>query len=169
MLGVYESFPENIQGIAFFASAVSRKRLQQVLIEVFGKLNNETLHLEDFANPSIPKCKVMLELGIAEAQNFNYLDDEEINRVAEEIDRKPLHILDFLCVLRYYRTQNDKERPLRFDYYMLRFVFDKRSIEMRVFHERGSMHISPEEMVEFVGNRINTAFSKRVLRIVEAS
>jgi len=168
MLGVYENFPENIQKIAFFTSSVSCKKLQQALTEILHRLNTETLRLEDLGNPSIPQCQVIFEFGIAETQTFNYLDDKELKEVLTSIGEKPFSIMDFLCVVRYYRMQKEKQTPLRFDYYMFRLKFDKGAIEMRIFHERGSMHLSPEEIVNLVKDKVNAAFSRKVLKTATA-
>jgi hypothetical protein len=114
------------------------------------------------------QCAVIFEFGIAEGSDFNYLDDEEVSRVMNNINRKPFPILDFLLVTRYYKTQEQKRRPLRFDYYMLRFIFD-RHVEIRVFHEKGPMRMLPEEISDFVVERINETVSKRILKPLEAS
>jgi len=169
MLGFYENFPKNIHKIARFTTSISNKRLQQALTKTVHKLNNETFRLEDVANPSVPQCTVIFEIGIAEANNFNYLDNEEKNRVLKVIRKKPFKILDFFCAIRYYKTQNKKKTPLKFDYYMLRFTFNKKSVEIQVFHERGPRHISPEDVTNFVANKINETFSKKILRTFKAS
>jgi len=164
MLGYYDNFPENIHKIASFSTSTSKKRLQQALIQVLCKINSETFTLEDVAHPSIPQCKVIFEFGIAEANSFNYLDSEEKSRVTKNIRKKPFQIMDFLCAMRYYKIQNEKKTPLKFDYYMLRFTFNKKLAEIQVFHERGPRHITPEDAVNFVANKINEAFSKKVLK-----
>jgi hypothetical protein len=169
MLGFYANFPKTIHGIKHFAVSVSIKKLQQVLVETFQKLNNETLSLESIADPSIPQCKVNLEFGIAEAGDFNYLNGEEENRVQKEIRKKPFQVLDFLCAVRYYRMQEERKTPLRFDYYMLRFTFGEDSMDTQVFHERGPRYLSPEDVTNIVCNKVNETFSKRILKALDAS
>ncbi|MDI6904008.1 MAG: hypothetical protein QMD13_00730 [Candidatus Bathyarchaeia archaeon] len=169
MLGFYENFPKNIHKIARFTTSISNKRLQQALTKTVHKLNNETFCLEDVANPSVPQCTVIFEIGIAEANNFNYLDDEETNRMLKTIRKKPFQIMDFFCAIRYYKTQTEKKTPLKFDYYMLRFTFNRKSTEIQVFHERGPRHISPEDVANFIANKINETFSKKILRSFKAS
>jgi hypothetical protein len=165
MLGVYESFPENVHKIADFATLTPTKRLQQTLVQVLHKLN-ETTSLDSTTSPATSQCAVIFEFGIAEGNDFNYLDDEEVSRVMNNISRKPLPIVDFLLVIRYYKTQEQKRSPLRFDYYMLRFAFDKH-LEIRVFHEKGPMRMLPEEIIDLIVSRINETVSKRVLRPLE--
>jgi hypothetical protein len=169
MLGFYENFPKNVHKTAHFKASASKKRLQQTLTQTLHKLNNETFSLEDVVHPSVPQCIVDFEFGIAEASNFNYLDNEEINRVLKIIRKKPFQIMDFFCAIRYHKTQNKKKTPLKFDYYMLRFTFNKKSTEIQVFHERGPRHVSPEEITNFVVNKINEAFPRRILKAFAAS
>jgi hypothetical protein len=167
MLGLYENFPKTVHKTAFFAALISNKRLQQALIQTLQKINNKNFNLEEIANPSVPQCTVILEFGIAEANNFNYLDNEEANKVLKIIQKKPLQVMDFFCALRYYKTQNGKKTPLRFDYYMMRFTFNKDSIEIQIFHERGPRYISPEDIANFVVNEISETFSKKILKAVK--
>jgi hypothetical protein len=167
MLGLYENFPKTVHKTAFFAALISNKRLQQALIQMFQKIKNENFNLEEIANPSVPQCTVILEFGIAEANNFNYLDDEEANKVLKVIQKKPLQVMDFFCALRYYKMQNGKKTPLRFDYYIMRLIFNKDSMEIQVFHERGPRYVSPEDIANFVVNKIGETFSKKILKAVK--
>jgi hypothetical protein len=158
MLGFYEIFPKKVHTMAYFRTAASKKRLQRALTQTLHKLNNETFSLEDVTGPSVPQCTVILEFGIADEVNFNYLDEKETNKAFKVINKKPFKIMDFFCAIRYYKTQNKKKTPLKFDYYMLRFTFNKKSTEIQVFHERGPRHVSPEEIVNFVVNKITKSF-----------
>ena len=163
MLGFYTNFPQTLHKTASFSTSTSNKRLQQLLIETAFKLNNTTFQLEEIATPSLHQCSVIFELGIAEDNDFNYLDAQEKNTLLKTINKKPLQIIDFLCIIRYYKTEQEKKAALRFDYYMLRFAFNKNSMEMLVFHEKGPMHMSPEELIELITTRINTT-SKKILK-----
>ena len=167
MLGLYENFPKTVHKTAFFTALISNKRLQQALIQTFQKTNNENFNLEKIANPSVPQCTVILEFGIAEANNFNYLNTEETNKMLKVIQKKPLQVMDFFCALRYYKMQNGKKTPLRFDYYMMRFIFNNDSMEIQIFHERGPRYISPEDIANFVVNKIGETFSRKILKTVK--
>jgi hypothetical protein len=162
MLGLYENFPKTVHKTAFFATSISNKRLQQTIIQTFQKINNENFRLEEIASPSVHQCTVILEFGIAEANNFNYLDNEEANKMLKVIQKTPFRIMDFFCALRYYKVQNGKKTPLRFDYYMMRFTFNKSSMEMQIFHERGPRYVSPGDIANFVVNKMGEAFPKKV-------
>jgi hypothetical protein len=169
MLGHYSNFPRTLHRIESFSTSTSNKRLQQLLAETVFKLNNETFQLEEVSTPSIPNCSVIFEFGIAEDNDFSYLDTEEKNVLLKSINRRPLESIDFLCIIRYYKTEQSRRTRLKFDYYMLRFIFDKNLAEIRVFHEKGPMHVSPEDLISFVVKRINAASSKNVLKPVGSS
>jgi hypothetical protein len=160
MLGLYENFPKTVHKTALFATSISNKRLQQALIQTFQKINNENFNLEEIANPSVPQCTVILEFGIAEASNFNYLDSEEANKMLKVIQQKPLQAMDCFCALRYYKMQNGKKTPLRFDYYMIRFTFNKDSMKIQIFHERGPRYTSPDDLIGFVSAELSKRFPK---------
>jgi hypothetical protein len=49
---------------------------------------------------------------------------------------------------------------------MIRFTFNKNYVEVLVFHERGPRHISPEDIVDLIANKINEAFQRRILKIL---
>ena len=166
MLGLYENFPKTIHKTASFSISVSNKRLQQALIQTLQKINKENFNLEEIANPSVPQCTVILEFGIAEANNFNYLDDKETNKALEVIQKKPFQLMDFFCALRYYKMQNGKKTPLRFDYYMMRFKFNRDSMKIQIYHERGPRYISPEDVANFIVNKIDETSSKKILKAV---
>ena len=164
MLGVYERFPELIHKTTVLFSSVSNKKLQQTLVQMLHGLNSENLRLEEVAYPSIPQCTTIFEFGIAEASNFNYLDEEETNRLLKTIHKTPFQIMDFLCDIRYYKTRNEKKIPLRFDYYIIRFKFTESQTEMQIFHEKGSRYITPEDITKFIVNRINGKSAKKMLK-----
>jgi hypothetical protein len=164
MFGFYGTFPQNVHRIEHFVTPISSRRLQQTLIQLLHELNKKTLRLEDVGTPSITDCDTVFEFGIAEDNGFNYLDDEETTQALKIIQKSPLQILDFLCAVRYYRIVNETRKPLKFDYYMLRFTFNPKFLELQLFHERGPMRILPEELVDFVIKKINDAFNRRVLK-----
>ena len=169
MLGLYENFPKNPHRTVHFDTLISSKRLQDVLIQIFYHLISQSLDIEEVANPSIPRCTVFFEFGIGEVNNFNFIDHKEKDRVLKTIQKKSFQIMDFLCSIRYYKMRNGRKTPLRFDYYMLRFTFNKNTMEMQVFHERGPMHILPEEITAFIANKINEKFSKKILKASDLS
>lgn len=120
--------------------------------------------MEEILDPSESHSLVVFEFGVAEGNNFAFLDEEEANRMLRVIRRRPFQLIDLLCAIGYYKIRREKKTPLRFDYYMLRIGFDQKSVEIQVFHERGGMRLSPEDIAEFLADKINDGFSKKVLR-----
>ena len=169
MLGFYTNFPQNIHKAETFSTSVSTKKLEQVLVETLYRLNSETLILEEVASPSIPDCKVIFEVGVAEGNDFNYLDSEEKERLLSALNKKLFQVMDFLCVIRYHRMQEKRKTRTKFDYYMLRLMFGENLTEIQVSHERGIRHTSPDDLIKLLMNRINAAFSKRALKPSEAT
>jgi hypothetical protein len=164
MLGLYENFPQTVHKTALFATSISNRKLQQALIRTFQKINNKTFNLEEIASPSVPQCMVIFEIGIAESNSFNYLDNEEASKILKLIQKNWLQTMDFFCALRYYRIRDEKKTPLKFDYYMMRFAFSQNSMEAQIYHERGPRYASPEDIVNFVTGKANEALSKKILR-----
>ncbi|MEM2255004.1 MAG: hypothetical protein QXD73_05415 [Candidatus Bathyarchaeia archaeon] len=168
MLGFYENFPVNVHMTALLTTTISTKKLQQAIIQALHKLNGESLNLEAVTNPSLPECTAIFEFGIAESKTFNYLDQKEAQRALEEIGKTPLRVIDFFCAIRYYKRRESENKPLKFDYYMLRLIFstDIKAVEIHVYHERGPRHVSPEEIVNFIVSRVNAMFPRKALKFV---
>lgn len=120
--------------------------------------------MEETADPSIPQCTVIFEFGIGEANSFTYLDDAEMDKALKAINKKLFQIIDVYCAVRYYKWQNEKKIPLKFDYYMIRFLFAKKILEILVFHEKGPRYMTPNDIINFIANRINGEFSRKVLK-----
>jgi hypothetical protein len=169
-LGFYEKFPSNIHRIDSFNSTISNKQLQQKLIQVFHKVNNGEFTFEEVANPTIPQGSIFFEFGIAETGDFNYIDNEELEKIMKFLTKQLLRTMDFFCSIRYYKHTGENRTPLKFDYYMLRTVFSKDIFEIQVFHERGPRYISPEELTTFIYNKINGLSNnknKKVLKKID--
>ncbi|MGC9094059.1 MAG: hypothetical protein ACP5IM_00400 [Candidatus Bathyarchaeia archaeon] len=131
---------------------------------MLGKVNGKDLRMEEVADPSIPRCTVVFEFGIADANSFTYLDAAEVENAIKVINMKPFHVIDVYCAIRYYKWQNEKKTPLKFDYYITRFLFNKKTLEMLVFHERGPRYIAPNDIVNFMASNINNEFSRKVVK-----
>jgi len=167
MLGQFKSFPDNPQRIAYYISTLSPKKLQHALAQTCQKLNTETLTPEQLDTPAIHQCTVNFEFGIAETNNFNYLDQKETNRLLQAINKQPFQTMDLLCITRYYKNDSKKPKPLKFDYQMLRFTFDKDLVEIQAYHEKGPMHIATDEIINLLITRINDVFPRKALKPIE--
>ena len=164
MFGRYDGFPINVHKIANLTFSTSNRELQEKLTQVFEQMNCETIYLKDVVGSTMPNYILNFESGIAKAKDFTFLNCREVATTLEIITKGPLQVMDFYCALRYYNLKNGKKAHLRFDYYMIRFIFNKNSIEIRVFHERGPMYTSPTDVVDFIVKKINENSPKRILK-----
>ena len=168
MLGFYENFPANIHRIDVFTTPISSKMLQRRLIQVLRDVNCRKFSFEEVACPTVPECTIIFEVGLADAGSFNYIDDAETHKVLRALRKTPFQTMDFFCAVRYYKGTAENKTPLKFDYYMLRVVFGRNSVDMQVFHERGPRYVSPEDIVTFLVNEVNKTSSRKTLKRVEA-
>ncbi len=161
-LGFYENFPLNIHLVESFNSTLSSKQLQQRLIQVLYEINRKEFSFEEAANPTIPECKLIFEFGLADAEDFNYIDEEEVKKVRNLLEKEHLRTMDFFCAIRYYK--GEKKSPLKFDYYLLRTVYSRDILEIQVFHKKGPRYISPEDLTLFIFNKTNEASNRKILK-----
>lgn len=161
-LGFYENFPLNIHMVESFNSTLSSKQLQQRLIQVLYEINRKEFSFEEAANPTIPECKLIFEFGLADAEGFNYIDEEEVKKVRTLLGKEHLRTMDFFCVICYYK--GEKKTALKFDYYLLRTVYDRDILEIQVFHKKGPRYISPEDLTLFIFNKTNEASNRKILK-----
>ena len=163
-LGFYENFPANIHRIDSFNFSLPSKQLQQRLIQALYDANRREFSFEEAANPTVPEGRVIFEFGLAEADSFNFIDGEELNRAMDLLAKWRLHSMDFFCSLRYYKVKGEKRTALKFDYYIFRTIFAKDTLEIQVFHERGPRYVSPEDLTTFIFNKINEGQNKKILK-----
>ena len=164
LLGRYENFPEVIHGIGRLTYASSKVKVQQEILRTLHKLNKQVFSLKDLAAFSRSECEVKFEFGMADGVEFHYLDEEELRRLQKGIVEGTPANLDFFCAVCYHIIKKEKRVPLKFDYYMLRFVFrNENSLELRVFHQRGVRRVSVEDFITFVTKRINEELSRNRL------
>jgi hypothetical protein len=165
MFGRFEGFPDNIHLIEIFSSKLSHKRLQLRLIEILQELNKQEYSFEQISIPTVPECKIIFDIGIAESEDFNYIDRDEEKKLTEATKRRYLSGIDLYLAIRYYKINKNKRTPLKFDYYMIRISFKKdRELEIRVFHERGPRYLTPEDLVNALIKKINKKASRKILK-----
>lgn len=160
MLGFYDDFPAFPHAKAEYTCTTSAVTLQKAIMNAAFSLNDQKSDLTAIA-PTKIGCKISFEFGVAEGSNFDYLDSEEIERFRKSMSKKEtLSCLDFLCIVKYHVTNGGRKQPLKFDNYMLRFVFQGPHVQLRVFHERGTQRLSLEELIEFLTKQVNTQLEK---------
>lgn len=162
MLGCYENFPEIIHGVARFTYRASTRKAQQAVVTAFCQLNQRRCWFEEIAHSSTPGCEVDFELGIGEDSDFTFLDEDESGRLEAEVARRTLAFLDFLCILQYHVVDDSGRRsPLKFDYFMLRFTFDKNFMELLVSHERGPQRVHVEDLMGFLMEKVEKKLAEQ--------
>jgi hypothetical protein len=164
VLGYYEHFPLNIHIVESFNSSLSNKKLQQKIIQVFYEVNRKEFSFEEVCNPTIPQGRVIFEFGLADAESFNFIDEEEVKKTLYLLAKEQLQNMDFFCGIRYYKIDADKKTALKFDYYLLRTIFNQNTVEIQVHHERGPRYISPDDLISFIFNKINEASKRKILK-----
>ncbi|HIE18998.1 TPA: hypothetical protein EYP75_04660 [Candidatus Bathyarchaeota archaeon] len=160
MEGVYENFPVLHHGIAFFSHKISTQDLQRILICLFYRVNRGE---EVFEIPVLSRhgIRMVFEIGIADGLEFNFIDEEEKNRWLSLLTNRIFETLDFIWIVRYYVSKKGKNRPLKFDYYMLRFIFRPEAMELRIHHERGTRRLSIEDLIKTIGEKINKELERK--------
>jgi hypothetical protein len=165
MIGTSQNFPEKIHRLEKFESKIEIKKIQKNLIQILEKINNKTYSFEEITYPTVPNCRIIFDVGLAEENAFNYIDEEEKNRFLKALKKETTKLLDLFFSIRYYKIKQKKRIALNFDYYMLRISFDNKKIEVKVFHERGPRYISPEEIVNFIIMEFNKNSTKKIIKL----
>jgi len=154
MKGIYENFPEMYHGIALFSHKISLQNLQRILICLVYKINRGD-EVVEMPTPGSSDIQLMPEIGIADTLTFNFIDEEEKERWLDILKKKSFEILDFIWIARYYISEKGKNRPLKFDYYMLRFIFRPEIMELKVHHERGARRLHIEDLIRLITEKLN--------------
>lgn len=147
-----------------FNSSIPSGQLQRRLIQTFYEVNKKEFSFEEAANPTIPGCKIIFEFGLADAESFNYIDEEEVEKALNLLAKERLDVLDFFCAIRYYKVGEEKNTALKFDYYLIRTVYNRRIFEIQVYHKKGLRYLNAEDLTLFIVNRINEASKRKVLK-----
>ena len=154
MEGIYEDFPKVHHGVAVFSCEAECEALQRALIRLFHRIN---MGVEPVEAPALTSqgVSLILEIGVASGLAFNFIDDEEMGRWVDLLRERKLDTIDFILIARYYVSRGGRRRPLRFDYYMLRFTFRPGAMEIRVHHERGTRRLPIEDLLRLLGEKIS--------------
>lgn len=163
--GVYGGFPEKWHrrlSIKFYAPPAD---IQRALVNVLYELNGRSIKSYWTRNIGAD-IDVIFEFGVADNLTFHYIDSDTLDTLLKVIREGKIRILDIICIIRYYVEENHvskgrRRKPLRFDYYFLRFIFNDGKLEIRVFHVKGPQRILADEVVEFLANCINAHLNKR--------
>lgn len=148
----------------FFQYQDSIKGLQYAVLGTFYRLNNECFDLAAVTPYLKQNCEVSFEFGVADGFNFNFLDHEELTRCLNNVDENELSNLDFFFIIRYHIVKdNGKKVPLKFDYHLLRLVFQESGMEIQICHEKGTQRVPIDDLTYFLIERINVRLSQKKL------
>ncbi len=151
MLGRYENFPATAHGTARLTYSVSQAKLQKAILAAFHRLNKKKRRLGEVSYSSVQSCRIGFEFGVADEATFTYLDRNELSVVESQISKEALAFLDFLCVLTYHKAKGSSTpTPMKFDYFMVRFAFDRKQATLYVSHERGPQHVDTQDLIAFL-------------------
>jgi len=154
--GIYENFPNTCHYVAVFEFKAPLNTLKSAILNALYNLNRPENIPKKFLPKTITGLKVIFEFGIADGSTFNYLDEETLRDSMEKMHLNIRGIMDFICIIRYYKPINKRFRALRFDYYLLRFIFGKDMFEVRVFHEKGLQRIDAKTLIEILAEGVNS-------------
>jgi hypothetical protein len=164
MLGLYENFPLNIHKTETFNSTLSKRSIQQKIVQALQQINNKTFSFEEVGTPTVPNATVIFEFGIADTGGFTFLNNQEAKQLTTTLDEAPLQVMDWFCAIRYYKNSDKQKQPLKFDYYLIRSSFgEKGVIEFAVSHERGPRYITPEDLLIFITSRVNASSKRKII------
>ena len=163
MLGRYENFPENVHRLASFNFYEPAKSVQQAVLSSFCRLNKESFDVGAITPYLQQPCDVSFEFGVADGFDFVFLDNAELQKCLEQIDRSEFQVLDFFFTVRYYRLKGSKKIPLRFDYVVIRLRFAEDHLQARIRHEKGTQRISLDDLTAFISKQVNIELSSKGL------
>ncbi|MEM1515487.1 MAG: hypothetical protein QXH24_05505, partial [Candidatus Bathyarchaeia archaeon] len=137
-LGIYTIFPKKCHLISHIEFGTSLASVQKAILNVLYKLNGRRVKDALFDLIIGLDVEAILEFGVANGLSFNYFDADMLSTLLKAVNEKIFRILDFICIVRYYRLRNNRHMALRSDFFLLRFLFnDRHELEVQVFHERG--------------------------------
>jgi len=151
-----------------FYSTLPSEQLQRRLIRMFNEMNRKEFSFEEAAYPTIPECRIIFEFGLADAESFNYIDEEEVKKALNLLEKERLGTMDFFCAIRYYKGKAEEKRALKFDYYLIRTVYNLGIFEIQVHHKKGLGYLSPEDLASFIFNKINDSSNRKILKKITA-
>ena len=166
MLGRYDNFPTIIHGIVRLLHQIPLPTLQQLLIASLHEINGrkEPYEISVADHPGTYQGELSFEVGVAEGVYFNYLDNNELNRLYESLSSKGLFgVLDFLIIVGYHYSRGGKKIALKFDRNILRFIFYENMVELSLFNEKGIRRMPLDEFLNYVIKNLNQKIEKNDL------
>ena len=170
MFGHFENFPNDVHGKALIWSNNLTQTIQEAILRTFHNLNYKISSIASAMPHVNQNCITSFEFGVADGLEFIFLDRNELDQGLKTIIEKELEVLDFFCVIRYHLILSKYKRvPLRFDYFVIRFLFKNGSLELSIRHEKGTRRIPLDELKDFLIEQINCELSQKNLDPLSSS
>ena len=156
-LGIFTDFPIFVHGTGEVVHTAPLYKVQRATIISLKELNNyqEPYPLNVSGQSGTYMGTLGFEIGVADDRFFNYLDDETVEELCKPLNpRRNYPLLDFLIIVTYHYTKQRKSVALNFDHFQLRLIFNKRRIEGRLFHNKGTRRIDLDELLNRLFDQI---------------
>jgi len=156
----FSHFPEMAHGRATLSYDNSLLTIQRAILRALGKLNcrrvKTLVSIADIAGSF--EGEMSFEVGVAERDSFNYLDDEEEEKALHMLDSiGPCSTIDFFMIVRY-EVRDGRRHSIRSDSYAIRFTFLEHHVDIEIFHEKGIRRLALDELIMILAESIEREF-----------
>ncbi len=156
LLGVSNHPLPVIQAYARVYYEFPTPRFQRLLAEAFASLNQLSFQLP------FEDVQCLLEVGVAEGEDFIYLGEAELERLKKTLRGRVLPRLDFIIYANYRRSEGG--RSLWGDLQRVRIIFPEENIaEIQVSHVKGTRRFPLNELLKQILSRIEVEAGKQSL------
>jgi hypothetical protein len=153
-VGIYPDFPSFAHFETRFTLNTPVDVAATYVASGFGRLNDFSDNIETSVAGHSGAFLVQrtFEVGIAEGLYFNYLDEDEVERVAKVLPSTSA--IDFIVYVNYKYRKGSKIVSLLPDRYLIRFSFASYSI--RVFQLGGMRRTPPSDVLLLASTQIDS-------------
>lgn len=151
-LGVFTNLPRILHGYAKLTSEADPLILQRTFIKILGKLNSKKVEMAISlsGHEGLLPGEIGFEVGVAEGDCFNYMDNSEEERLMSVLQSNGLMpVLDSFLIVKC-KVKNGRKHSPWFDRYIMRGKFTEGNVEFQLFHERGMRRLSPDELINML-------------------
>jgi hypothetical protein len=162
-LGIFANFSPIIHGTARIRFPCESTDAQHILLEVLKELNGheEPRILSIADTEGEVSGRMGFEIGVGEGNYFVYLDeDTTADLIALLKSRRRPRPLDFLLILTYHYKKDGINKPLKFDYHQLRFLFGQKLFDVILHHVKGTRRVPLDELLMMFLNRFDQRLQK---------
>lgn len=152
-IGIYSHFPSFAHFEARFTLNTSVSRATSLAACGFGMLNRfkDEIETSVAGHSGAFSVERTFEVGIGEGLYFNYLDEDEVKRIAGL--SLPASSVDFIVYVNYKYSKRGRLVSVLPDRYLIRFSFVTSSI--RVFQLGGMGRTPPNDVIVLASSQID--------------